>query len=157
MTPAIKLLDKLEIQYTIRQYTADSEQRNFGEHAAKALDQNPHQVFKTLMAVIDGNTKKPVVALIAVPDQLDLKKIAATCGGRKASMAEPGAAQRMTGYIIGGISPLGQRQLYTTCIDTAAQNFDSIFVSGGKRGLQLEIGVDDLRRVLHASFVELAR
>ncbi len=157
MTPAVKLLDKLKIPYTIRQYSADAEQRNFGEHAASELDQNPQQVFKTLMAVIDGNTKKPVVALVAVADQLDLKKLAAACNGRKAAMAEPQAAQRMTGYIVGGISPLGQRQQYATCIDAAARNFDTIFVSGGRRGLQLELGVNDLAKVLNANITDLAR
>ncbi len=157
MTPAIKLLDKLKIPYTIRQYESDNNQRHFGEHAAKVLDQNPDQVFKTLMAVIDGNTKKPVVALVSVSDQLDLKKLAAVFHGRKAVMADPAIAQKLTGYVVGGISPLGQRQQFKTCIDIRANEFDTIFVSGGKRGLQLELRATDLITILNGEFAALAK
>ena len=157
MTPAIKLLDKLKIPYTIRQYDTDNEHRHFGEHAATALKQNPDQVFKTLMAVLDGNTRKPVVALVSVSRQLDMKKLASACNARKAIMADPDVAQRLSGYVIGGISPLGQRQLFKTCIDKQAREFDTIFVSGGKRGLQLELQPKDLVTILDAEFSELAK
>ncbi|MEM7255855.1 MAG: Cys-tRNA(Pro) deacylase [Pseudomonadota bacterium] len=157
MTPAIKLLDRHKIDYQVRQYESGDELRHFGEHAAAQLGQAPEQVFKTLMGIIDGNTRKPVVALVAVADQLNLKKLAAECRGRKAVLAEPAQAERSSGYLIGGISPLGQRQQLSTLIDHSAESFDSIFISGGKRGLQLELSPQALVSLLDARFCPLAR
>ncbi len=157
MTPAIKLLDRHKVDYQIRHYDAGEELRHFGEHAAKALGQDTGQVFKTLIGIIDGNTRSPAVALVAVTDQLDLKKLAAACNGRKAVMADPQQAQRSTGYVIGGISPLGQKQKYITLIDQRAAEYPSIFISGGKRGLQLELAPDDLLDLLDARYCALAK
>lgn len=157
MTPAIKLLDRRKIPYTLREYSADPGAGNYGEAAAQALQQDTARVFKTLVSVIDGQQRKPVVSLVAVADQLDLKKIAGAMKGRKAAMADPGLAQKITGYVVGGISPLGQRQLLPTLIDQAAMEFDTIFISGGKRGLQLEIDPAHLIDLLQARFVDISR
>lgn len=157
MTPAIKLLDKHHIDYQVRHYDAGEDLRHFGEHAATELGQQPQQVFKTLVGIVDGNTRKPVVALVAVADQLNLKKLAAECNGRKAVMAEPAQAERSTGYLVGGISPLGQKQVHTTLIDQRAESFETIFVSGGKRGLQLELAPQALLSLLPARICALAK
>lgn len=157
MTPAINLLDKLGIDYRLRQYDAREQQRNYGKHAADKLNQNPQQVFKTLVTIVDGNLKKPLIGLVAVSDQLDLKKLAKAANARKAVMAETELAQRMTGYVIGGISPLGQRQRHKTFVDDRARHFDVVFVSGGKRGLQIELAPGDLIGAINASYAAISR
>ena len=157
MTPAIKLLQKQKIDFEVREYTADEDTANYGMQAAAALDQSPLQVFKTLLAVIDGNDRKPVVAIIPVAKQLDLKKLASHFTGRKATMADPAVAERVTGYIVGGISPVGQKQRLKCCIDKAASDFDTIYVSGGRRGLQLELKPDDLAGVINAGFADVSK
>ena len=157
MTPAIKILQKEKIDVEIREYESDEQSSGYGMQAADALDQDPHQVFKTLLAVIDGNVRKPVVAVIPVAHQLDLKKLASHFGGRKSAMADPAIAQRATGYIVGGISPLGQKQKLQCAIDQSALNFEILFISGGKRGLQLAVNPHDLIQVIGASVVDLAR
>lgn len=157
MTPAIKLLDKRKIPYELREYDAEHGGGNYGEAAAQALQQDTSRVFKTLIAIIDGQQRKPVVSLVAVANQLDLKKVAGTMKGRKAVMADPEIAQKVTGYVVGGISPLGQRQLLPTLIDQSATAFDTIYISGGKRGLQIEIGPDHLIELLKARFAEISR
>jgi len=157
MTPAIKLLNKQKITYQLREYEQQDDNRNFGVAAATALGQNVRQVFKTLIAVVDGNERKPVVALVAAADLLDLKRIASLAGGRKAEMATSSVATRATGYVIGGISPLGQRQRLDTFIDQSAQSFSTIFVSGGRRGLQIELSSDDIADLTNASFANIAR
>jgi len=139
MTPAIQLLKKRKIAHRINQYDASDTRRDFGDHAANALNQNQQQVLKTLIAIIDGNTRKPVVAMVAVANQLDLKLLAAAAGGRKATMADTSLAQKVTGYVIGGISPLAQRQSLPTYLDSRAKTFDKVFISGGRRGLQVEL------------------
>ena len=156
MTPAIKILQKHRIGYKLREYETDHD-TNYGHAAADALQQDKHQVFKTLLATVDGNQRKPVVALVAVADQLDLKKLAAAADGRKAMMADPPLAQRATGYVVGGISPLGQRQLWPTYIDEHALLFETIFVSGGKRGLQIEIDPQSLCDLLQGTFTAISK
>ncbi len=157
MTPAIKLLDKLGVHYRIREYKSDDDSRNYGQSAALALQQDTTQVFKTLVAIVDGNQRKPVVALVSAAHQLDLKKLAAASQGRKAMMAEPAVAQKVTGYVVGGISPLGQRNRLPTLLDNSATNFQTIFISGGKRGLQLELCPKDLAGALDARFTDLRK
>ena len=156
MTPAIKILQKQNIEYQLREYSTEEDTVSYGMQAAIALGQDPNQVFKTLLAMLDGSSK-PVVAIIPVAKQLDLKKLAAHYSARKAIMADPAVAQRVTGYLIGGISPVGQKQKLKTCIDKVADNFSTIFVSGGKRGLQLEIKPDDLINVVSATTEDLSR
>ena len=157
MTPAIKLLDKRKIPYQLHEYTAESGTGNYGEAAARALNQDTARVFKTLITVIDGQQRKPVVSLVAVADQLDLKKGATAMKGKKAVIADPGLAQKATGYVVGGISPLGQRQLLPTLIDQTANNFNTIFISGGKRGFQLEIDPAHLIELLKARYAIISR
>ncbi len=157
MTPAIKLLKKLKIDFEVREYATDEESSNYGMQAADALGQSPLQVFKTLLAVVDGNDRKPVVAIIPVANQLDLKKLASHFAGRRATMADPAVAERVTGYIVGGISPVGQKQRLKCCIDEAASNFETIYVSGGRRGLQLEITPGDLAKVIEASLADVSK
>ena len=151
MTPAIKILQKHTIDFELREYSTADDHASYGIQAAEALGQSPHQVFKTLLAVIDGDDRKPVVAVIPVAHQLDLKKLASHFKGRRAKMAEPAIAERVTGYIVGGISPIGQKQRLKVCLDKTSDDFETIFISAGKRGLQLEIRPVDLIKVSDAS------
>jgi len=157
MTPAIKILQKNTIDFELREYSTADDHASYGIQAAEALGQSPHQVFKTLLAVIDGDDRKPVVAVIPVAHQLDLKKLASHFAGRRATMADPAVAERVTGYIVGGISPVGQKQRLKCCIDEAASNFETIYVSGGRRGLQLEITPGDLAKVIEASLADVSK
>jgi len=106
---------------------------------------------------VDGNERNPVVAIVAVADQLDLKKLAAAVGGKKAAMADSMIAEKTTGYVIGGISPLGQRRKLATAIDDSALNFKTIYISGGKRGLQIEIDPGDLQSLTSANISAIAK
>lgn len=157
MTPAIKLLCKLGIDHRINHYDIGGHSGNYGKHAATALGQDPHQVFKTLLAVLDDDQRQLVVAVVPVAMQLDTKKLAIAMGARRATMADPALAQRRTGYQIGGISPIGQRHSLKTVIDETAQLFDRVFVSAGKRGLELELAPDDLARACTADFIDICR
>jgi Cys-tRNA(Pro)/Cys-tRNA(Cys) deacylase len=147
MTPAIKHLQKLGVEHAVREYQTDGSDRNFGEKAAAALGHDPHQVFKTLLVILDKNTRNPAVAIVPVANQLDTKRLAAALGARRAEMADPAIAERKTGYQVGGISPIAQRQQLTTVIDETAQLFDQIYVSAGRRGLELALSPDDLASV----------
>lgn len=157
MTPAIKILKKQKVEFEQRQYSTTDEASGYGMQAVEALGQNPQQVFKTLLAVVDGDERKPVVTVIPVARQLDLKKVAGHFNARKAKMANPAVAERATGYIVGGISPVGQKQRLKVCLDSAANDFSTIFVSGGKRGLQLELKPADLIRVISATVADISR
>ena len=158
MTPAIQILKKQKIEFQQREYsTTDDNTSGYGVQATEALGQNPQQVFKTLMAVVDGDERKPVVAVIPVARQLDLKKVASHLNGRKAKMANPVVAERASGYIVGGISPIGQKQSLKVCLDSAANEFSTIFISGGKRGLQLELTPADLIRVVDATVAVISK
>jgi len=157
MTPAIRELEKLKIPYRLNEYTPDKTQRGFGEAAALALGHDPKQVFKTLMAIVDADQRRPAIAIVPVSGSLDLKKLAAALGGRKAEMADPAYAEKRSGYVVGGISPLGQKNRHRTLIDESAMNFDTIYVSAGKRGLELALSPTDLQKLTEADFVKLAR
>ncbi len=157
MTPAIKLLQKQKVDFELREYSTEDESGSYGMQAVEALGQKPEQVFKTLLTVIDGDERKPVVAVIPVANLLDLKKVASHFKGRKAKMADPAVAERVTGYIVGGISPVGQKQRLQICLDARSKNFSTIFVSGGKRGLQLELKPDALISVTSASVADLSK
>lgn len=157
MTPAIKLLDRQKIDYQLLEYVSDSEAGGYGEAAASALGQDPHRVFKTLLAVVDGNERQPVVAIVAVAHQLDLKKLALAHGGRKAAMATTTLAERTTGYVVGGISPLGQRKQLPTMLDRSALEYETIHISGGRRGLEIEINPHDLVKLTSAKLEDIAR
>lgn len=154
MTPAVRLLQQLGIDHRIHRYTCSSDE-DWGRAAVEALGQDPDRVFKTLLAAVDGGV--PLVALVPVSARLDLRKLAAAAGGRRAVMLEPAAAERLTGYVVGGISPLGQRRRLKTWVDASARGLERIHVSGGRRGLQLELATEDLLRALDARMADIRR
>lgn len=155
MTPAIRVLRRAEIDFELLEYAHDPTVPAYGEEAARALNLPAQAVFKTLLANIDG--KRLVVALVPVSGSLDLKALARAASGKKAIMAEATAAERATGYVVGGISPLGQKQRLETFVDTSAEKLARIHVSGGRRGLELALAPADLQRLIAARLVPLAR
>ena len=155
-TPAVRTLDQARVGYSLHEYdpAEGAEGHGYGEVAVAALGADPAQVFKTLVAQVDGRL---TVAVVPVSGQLDLKALAAAAGGRKAAMAEPADAERTTGYVLGGISPLGQRKALPTVVDESALGFPTVLVSGGRRGLQLELPPGDLVRLTRARTAAISR
>lgn len=134
-------LARAGVAFTVHTYEHDPATASYGEEAASALGVEPGRVFKTLLADVDGRL---VVGVVPVSAQLDLKALAAAAGGKKAAMADPATAERATGYVIGGISPLGQKRRHPTVVDESAAEHGTVFVSGGKRGLEIELAPADL-------------
>lgn len=133
-TPATVALTKAKIEFTTHAYEHDPAAKSYGLEAAEALGLAPEQVFKTLLVEVDG---KLAVGVVPVGKQLDLKAIAAAAGGKKAVMADPAAAERTTGYVVGGISPIGQKRALPTVVDSTATDHPRVYVSGGRRGLDI--------------------
>jgi Cys-tRNA(Pro)/Cys-tRNA(Cys) deacylase len=152
-TPATALLTKAKIPFTLHPYDHDPRAEAYGDEAAAALGIEPARIFKTLIALIDGSL---TCAVVPVAGRLDLKALAAAVGGKRGGLAEPAAAARATGYVVGGISPIGQRTRLPVIVDASAQQFDTLFVSAGKRGLQVELAPDDLARAANAQFAPIA-
>ena len=146
-TPAIVALQRAEVVFTVHEFEADPSDRHYGSAAAAAMGADPSRVFKTLIVNVD---ERPVVAIVAVSGQLSLKDLAAAARGKRAEMCSPDVAQRITGYVVGGISPFGQKRRLPTIIDETCVLFETVFVSGGRRGLDIEIAPDDLVAVLGA-------
>ena len=154
-TPAVRVLEKAKVAHTLHPYDPDHpSEQGYGEAAVAALGSDPRQVFKTLVARVDGEL---TVAIVPVAGTLDLKALATAAGGRKAVMADPADAERTTGYVRGGISPLGQRKQLPTVVDESALQFATIMVSAGKRGLQVELPPADLVRLTRAKTAPIGR
>ena len=147
-------LARAGVRFTLHPYDHDPAAGSYGREAAEALGVTPERVFKTLVADVDGTL---TVAVVPVSGQLDLKALAAAVGAKRATMAEPARAERTTGYVLGGISPLGQRKALPTVVDDSALGFPSVLVSAGRRGLDLELGVDDLVRLTRATVARIGR
>lgn len=148
-TPALVMLAKAGVHAVVHEFDVDAAaaELGYGRAAALALGVDEQIVFKTLLASVDG---KPTVAVVPVDGNLSLKGLAAACGGKKAAMLDVTAAQRLTGYVVGGISPFGQRTRLPTVLDISAMDHETILVSGGRRGLDVEIPPTTLVEVLRA-------
>lgn len=157
MTPAVNQLKRARIPHTLHSYHHDPASRAYGDEAVAALGVPAERVFKTLVVALPPQADHLVVAVIPVPRQLDLKALAQVCGAKKAEMADPKAAERATGYLTGGISPLGQRRRLPTVLDISALSHPTIYVSAGRRGLQVELAPADLQSLLGAATAEIAR
>jgi Cys-tRNA(Pro)/Cys-tRNA(Cys) deacylase len=153
-TPATVALTKAAVPYTVHTYEHDPAAASYGLEAAAALGLEPGQVFKTLLVDADG---KLSVGIVPVDRQLDLKAVAAALGAKKATMADPAAAERVTGYVVGGISPIGQKRALPTVLDDSALAYDQVYVSGGRRGLDLGLAPADLVTTTQARTAAIAR
>ena len=157
MTPAIRLLQQKQITHRALEYHHDPANSSYGMEAAEALGVNPSLVFKTLLVTLIGGKAEHAVAIVPVNKQLDMKAIASACGVKKAAMCDPKIAERLTGYIVGGISPLAQKKRLPTVIDSSAELHPLVYVSGGKRGLDIELAACDLAKLTTAKFYSIAR
>ena len=152
-TPATNLLTSKGVDFNVHEYSHDPNSTSFGLEAAEKLGVDPNRVFKTLIANVDEIF---AVAIVPVNQQVSLKSLARTLGAKRAVMADPAQAARLTGYVVGGISPLGQKRLLSTVIDQSAKEFETILVSGGRRGFDVELSPQDLADLLSAVFAEIA-
>jgi len=154
-TPAVVALEQAGVPHTLHPYDHDpSNDLGYGLEAAQAIGVDARQVYKTLMADVDGRL---VVAIVPVDQKLDLKALAKAAGGKKAALADPALAQRVTGYVVGGISPLGQKSRHVTVLDSSAEEFDVVYVSGGRRGLDVGLAPADLLRLTDGTTAPIAR
>ncbi|HEX6445958.1 MAG TPA: Cys-tRNA(Pro) deacylase [Streptosporangiales bacterium] len=164
-TPATVAAKRAKIAFTLHSYDHDPAAASYGLEAATALGLPPERVFKTLVASVDGiHSATPgipagtlAVAVVPVASSLDLKALAATAGGKRAAMADQRDAERATGYVAGGISPLGQKRRLPTYLDASAETFETIHVSAGRRGLEIELAPSDLLRLTSGTLAPLAR
>jgi Cys-tRNA(Pro)/Cys-tRNA(Cys) deacylase len=152
-TPATVALVAAGITFIAHPYDHDPAAPSFGLEAALALGIEPDRVFKTLLVDVDGRL---VVGVVPVTGKLNLRSLAASVGGKRAAMADPALAERRTGYLVGGISPVGQKTAHPTVLDETAELWDTVFVSGGRRGFDIELAPDDLLRVTGATLAAIA-
>jgi Cys-tRNA(Pro)/Cys-tRNA(Cys) deacylase len=155
MTPALDLLKKARAEHHIHSYEHDPKAASYGLEAAEKLGLEPARVFKTLLAATEKN--ELLVAVVPVAGSLDLKALAQAAGAKKCEMADPAAAQRSTGYLLGGISPLGQKKRLRTFIDQSAQPLTTLFVSAGRRGLEVELAAAVLAEHTQGKFAAIAK
>lgn len=154
MTPAINTAKKAGIDFEIHEYQHDALAESYGLEAAEKLGAAVEQVFKTLVVKLDG--KQLAVGIVPVANQLSLKQIAKASGAKKAVMAIPAEVERATGYVLGGVSPLGQKKRLATYIDTSAKEFAAVYISAGRRGLEIKLAPNDLATLCQADFASLA-
>ena len=153
-THALRVLEETGVAYDVVEYEHSLHQdRGYALDTAKVLGRDPATIFKTLMTVVDGT---PTCAVVPATSMLNLKSLAKAAGGKKAEMMDPAKAERRTGYVTGGLSPLGQQQPSPTYIDSSAQHHDQILISGGKRTLSIAIAATDLATLTHATFANIA-
>ena len=155
MTPAIKLLEKAKINFKVHEYHHDPAAESYGLEASEKLGVEDVRVFKTLVVMLDA--KDYAVAIIPVAQMLSMKQIAKASAAKKATMADKIAVERITGYVLGGVSPIGQKKRLKTFIDNSAREFESIYVSAGRRGLEIELTAEDLKNQTGATFAPLTQ
>ena len=155
MTPAVVAARRAGIVHEVHEYAHDPAASSYGLEAAEAMGVDAERVFKTLVASVEG--RGLAVAVVPVSSTLDLKALAAALGGKKAAMADAADAERATGYVVGGISPLGQKRRLPTVVDASASSFETVFVSAGRRGLEIELAPADLVELTSAVVAPLAR
>lgn len=155
MTPAVRVLERAGVAFELKEYHHDPKTPAYGQEAADALGLSEHDVFKTLLARLDDG--RLVVALVPVASQLDLKGLARAAKAKKASMADPEEAERSTGYVVGGISPLGQRKRLATYLDISATTRDILYISAGRRGLEIGLSPQVLSELTQARPCHIAR
>lgn len=153
-TPATTALTAAGVAFTVHEYDHDPRAASYGTEAAEAMGIDPARVFKTLFAEVDGAL---VVGVVPVAGQLDLKALARALDGRKATMADPKDAERATGYVVGGISPLGQRKAHPTVVDASALDHPTVYVSAGRRGMEVELSPAELVRLTAARVAAIRR
>ena len=155
MTPAINAAKKINLLYHLHEYIHEAVSKSYGDEAAKKLGLSSERVFKTLIVNLDNKTL--VVAVLPVSAMLSMKLIAKVFSGKKATMADKTAVERSTGYVLGGVSPLGQKKPLKTVIDSSAQQFTTMFVSAGKRGLEIELSPQDLQQATQAKLADICQ
>ncbi|MEP1552195.1 MAG: Cys-tRNA(Pro) deacylase [Paraglaciecola sp.] len=155
MTPGINCAKKAKVAFKVHEYQHDASSQSYGLEAAEKLNIPSKRVFKTLVAKLDGATL--VVAVVPVDSMLSMKSLAKACAGKKAEMADKLEVQRSTGYVLGGVSPLGQKKALKTVIDESAGQFSTIYVSAGRRGLEIELSAADLQSLTRASFFSICQ
>lgn len=153
MTPGINVVKKNKIPHTIHEYVHDASRQSYGLEAAEKTGADPERVFKTLVVKLNG--KELAVGVVPVTSMLNMKRIAKAAGAKKAAMADKAEVERSTGYVLGGVSPLGQKKRLTTIIDSSAEHFPTIYVSAGRRGLEIELNPNDLKRLVNGVFADV--
>jgi Cys-tRNA(Pro)/Cys-tRNA(Cys) deacylase len=153
-TPATTAARRAGVDFTVHEYAHDPSHPSYGTEAVERLGLDADRVFKTIVVVAGAHG---AVAVVPVATEVDLKACASALGEKQATLADPNDAQRITGYVVGGISPLGQKRALPTVIDVSAETFATVFVSGGRRGLEIELAPHDLRRATNATFAAIAR
>lgn len=155
MTPGINIARQHKIVHRVHEYAHDASSESYGLEAAEKLGVPGEQVFKTLVVALDN--KALAVGVIPVSSMLSMKLIAKAAGAKKAAMADPADVERSTGYVLGGVSPLGQKKRLKTIIDSSAEKFATIYVSAGRRGLEIELSPEDLKKLTKGLFAEICQ